>query len=135
MAVLINQYPLIIPFVAILLAEVAKAMIDLIRQRKKIRFLKPGGMPSGHSAFVSALVVVVANHEGVGSTAFMISAVLALVVMYDAVNLRNQAGLHAKILNTLVKKANLEESLGHTLPEVVVGAIFGSLVAFGLLSL
>lgn len=135
MAVFFNQYPLVIPFVAILLAEVVKAAIDMIRQRAQIRFLKPGGMPSGHSAFVSALVVVVANREGIGSTAFMVSSVLALIVMYDAVNLRNQAGLHAKILNTLVKKANLEESLGHTLPEVVVGAIFGSLVAFGLMSL
>jgi len=135
MANFFNQYPLVIPFVAILLAEVVKALIDFLCRRKQIRFLKPGGMPSGHSAFVSALAVVVANREGIGSTAFMISSVLALVVMYDAVNLRNQAGLHAKILNTLVKKANLEESLGHTLPEVIVGAAFGALLAFGLLSL
>lgn len=130
-----NQYPIAIPFIAILLAEVVKALIDRIRQRGKIRFLNPGGMPSGHSAFVSSLVVVVATREGVGSTAFMLSAVVALVVMYDAVNLRNQAGLHAKVLNALVRGADLEESLGHTLPEVVVGAFFGALVAFGLLNL
>ena len=130
-----NQYPIAIPFIAILLAEVVKALIDRIRQRGKIRFLNPGGMPSGHSAFVSSLVVVVATREGVGSTAFMLSAVVALVVMYDAVNLRNQAGLHAKALNALTKKTDLEESLGHTLPEVIVGAIFGALVAFGLLNM
>lgn len=135
MALFFSQYPIAIPFVAILLAEVMKAVIDLVRQRGKIRFLNPGGMPSGHSAFVSALVVVVATREGVGSTAFMMSSVVALIVMYDAVNLRNQAGLHAKVLNSLVKGADLEESLGHTLPEVVVGAFFGALVAFGLLNL
>jgi len=135
MALFINQYPLVIPFVAILLAEMVKATIDLVRRRHKIRFINPGGMPSGHSAFVSALVVTVANREGVGSTAFMISAVVALVVMYDAVVLRNQVGKHAKILNVLVKGSHLEESLGHNVPEVIVGAIFGALVAFGMLSL
>ena len=135
MAAFINHYPLIVPFLAILLAEVAKATIDLVRRRRKIRFINPGGMPSGHSAFVSALVVTVANREGVSSTAFMVSAVVAVVVMYDAVLLRGQVGKHAKILNTLAKGSPLEESLGHTLIEVIVGAVFGSLVAFGMLTL
>lgn len=134
MALFFSQYPIAIPFIAILLAEVAKAIIDFVRQRGKIRFINPGGMPSGHSAFVSSLVVVVATREGIGSTAFMLSAVVALIVMYDAVTLRNQAGLHAKVLNALAKGADLEESLGHTLPEVVVGAVFGALIAFGLLN-
>jgi hypothetical protein len=135
LSLLIGQYPLVIPFIAILLAEVVKATIDLANRRHKVRFINPGGMPSGHSAFVSALVVTVANRDGVGSTAFMISTVVALVVMYDAVNLRNQVGRHAKALNQLSKKSDLEESLGHTHIEVVVGAIFGALVAFGMLSL
>ncbi len=135
MAAFINQYPLVIPFAAILLAEVVKATVDLIRRRHKIRFINPGGMPSGHSSFVSALVVTVANRDGIGSTAFMISAVVAVVVMYDAVLLRGQVGKHAKILNTLAKGSHLEESLGHTLVEVIVGAIFGALVAFGMLTI
>ncbi len=135
MVLFFGQYPIAVPFVAIVLAEVAKAAIDRIRQRGKIRFFNPGGMPSGHSAFVSALVVVAANRDGVGSTLFMVSTVVALVVMYDAVNLRSQAGLHAKVLNTLAKGADLEESLGHTLPEVVAGSVFGATVAFVLLNL
>jgi len=134
MATYLNQYPLLIPFIAILLAQMVKAFIDWARNRKKLRFLNPGGMPSGHSAFVAALVVVVASREGIGSTAFMISSVVALVVMYDAVTIRNQAGLHARILNKLKKGPELEESLGHTLPEAIFGAIFGALVAFALLS-
>ncbi|PIZ72544.1 hypothetical protein COY07_03125, partial [Candidatus Peregrinibacteria bacterium CG_4_10_14_0_2_um_filter_43_11] len=125
----------IIPFVAILLAEITKAFTDLLQRRSHVRFLNSGGMPSGHSSFVAALVVVVANREGVGSTAFMISAVLALVVMYDAVNLRHEAGKHAKLLNKLLPKEHLEESLGHTRFEVTVGAVFGAIVAFVLLSL
>ena len=130
-----QNYPVAIPFAAILLAEILKAIIDIIRKRGKVRFINPGGMPSGHSAFVSALVVVAANREGIGSVAFMISAVLAVVVMYDAVILRQEVGLHAKIINKLEPKSNLEESLGHNLWEVIVGAVFGAIVAFILLNI
>ncbi len=132
---LIHQYPIIVPFIAILLAEVAKALIDVFSKRKKIRFVNPGGMPSGHSAFVSALVVTVAYREGIESTLFMISAVIALIVMYDAVNLRMEAGYHAKAINKLDKTARLEESLGHTFWEVTVGAVFGAVLAFILINL
>ena len=132
---LIADYPIVIPFIAILLAEVAKMLVDLFSKRQKIRFLQSGGMPSGHSAFVAALVVAAANREGIGSTAFMVSAVIALVVMYDAIHLRNEAGKHAKMLNRLNPQAKLEESLGHTRAEVIVGAVFGALIAFLLLNL
>jgi len=126
----LHQYPIAIPFIAILLAEALKALVDIIRKRRKIRFINPGGMPSGHSAGVSALVVAVAYLEGISSTAFMISAAFALVVMYDAINLRNEAGLHAKAINELKPGANLEESIGHNLWEVIVGAVFGAIIAF-----
>jgi acid phosphatase family membrane protein YuiD len=129
----IREYPIIIPFIAILSAEVVKVLIDIIRRRGRIRFLNPGGMPSGHSSFVSALVVVVAYLKGVGSVEFMISAVIALIVMYDAINLRNEAGKHAKEINKLNPHAKLEESLGHNHFEVIVGATFGAFVAFVLL--
>ncbi len=127
-----NQYPILIPFIAILLAEMTKAAIDLVRKRKSIRFLQAGGMPSGHSAFVGALVVTVANREGIASTLFAITAVLAIIVMYDAIHLRGEAGKHATLLNQLKPGAELEESLGHTHWQVVVGALFGAVVAFAL---
>lgn len=125
-----EQYPVIIPFVAILLAEFTKVFIDAIGHRGKIRFLASGGMPSGHSAFVAALVVMVAHQRGIGSIEFAISAVVALVVMYDAIHLRNEAGKHARILNKLMPEAKLEESLGHTHGQVLVGAALGAFVAF-----
>ena len=131
----LHTYPIIIPFIAILLAEALKALIDVFTKRKKVRFVNPGGMPSGHSSFVSALVVTVAYKEGIESTMFMISAVIALIVMYDAVNLRQEAGFHAKAINKINKNSDLQESLGHTIWEVTVGAIFGALVAFTLLNI
>jgi acid phosphatase family membrane protein YuiD len=131
---LAHQYPVIIPFVAILVAEVIKAVIDFARDRKTVRFMDPGGMPSGHSSFVTALAVTVAFREGVGSTAFMIASVIALIVMYDAINLRNQAGLHAKAINRYHRGAKLEESLGHSFFQVVAGALVGAMTAALLLN-
>jgi uncharacterized protein len=135
MQLFFQQYPIVIPFIAIISAEALKAVIDFIRKRGRVRFINPGGMPSGHSSFVSALVVVVAYREGTDSSMFMVSAVIALIVMYDAITLRHEAGLHAKAINKLKPSFELEESLGHTLAEVTVGAIFGSLVAFFLLNI
>ena len=128
----LHQYPIVIPFISILAAEVVKVFIDIVTKRSKVRFIDPGGMPSGHSAFVSSLVVVVAYREGVESTAFMIAAVIALVVMYDAINLRNEAGKHARIINAQHSE-KLEESLGHNHWEVLVGALFGAILSFVLL--
>ena len=126
------HYPIFVPFIAILSAEVIKFSVDLIKNRSKKRFLDSGGMPSGHSAFVSSLVVVVANREGIESTAFMIASVLAIVVMYDAIHVRNEAGKHAAVLNKNFS-TDLEESLGHTHWEVLGGAVWGALVSFLLL--
>jgi hypothetical protein len=129
----IHNYPIFIPFIAILAAEMVKVLVNVFRKRAKLRFLNPGGMPSGHSAFVAALVVVVANREGIESTLFMISAVLAIIVMYDAINLRGETGKHAKSINKHHPEESLEESLGHNHWEVIVGAVFGAVVAFVLL--
>ena len=63
----------------------------------------------------------------------MISAVIAVIVMYDAINLRGEAGKHAKAINKLNHEAKLEESLGHNHWEVVAGATFGAVIAFLLL--
>ena len=125
----IQTYPIIIPFICILAAEFTKSLVDLFNKRHKLRFVNPGGMPSGHSAFVTSLVVVVANRHGLSSTEFMISAVIALIVMYDAINLRGEAGKHAVAINKYHADARLEESLGHNHWEVIAGATFGALLS------
>jgi acid phosphatase family membrane protein YuiD len=106
------------------------------------RFLETGGMPSTHSATVSALAVSVGLEEGFDSALFAVAAVFALIVMYDATGIRRAAGLHAQLLNQLVQElrrlqelgptpAPLKELLGHTYLEVFVGALLGLLVALG----
>ncbi|BFH75793.1 divergent PAP2 family protein [Thermus thermophilus] len=106
------------------------------------RFLETGGMPSSHSATVSALAVSVGLREGFDSPLFAVAAVFALIVMYDATGIRRAAGLHAQLLNQLMEELGqvirlgpqrgpLKELLGHTYLEVAVGALIGGLVALG----
>lgn len=100
-----------------------------------------GGMPSSHSAFVCACAASMEHLYGWTSPQFTLAAVLAIVVMYDAANVRQAAGQQAKILNyimdhwTDIKPAffskQLKEFLGHTPFQVLMGGLLG--VAVGLL--
>ena len=122
-------------------AQALKVVFYYIKHHKFdiSKFFSSGSMPSSHSAFVTALVVAVGMVEGVGSTYFAISVVLATVVMYDASGVRRAAGRQAKIINQIVldfykekqvKTEKLKELLGHTPLEVFVGAILGGVIAW-----
>ena len=100
------------------------------------RFFGDGGMPSSHSAFVMAIAMSVGVLYGAKSPLFAVAAGFALVVMYDAFNVRRAAGEHAKHINQMWEELReelqsvpameiLRESLGHTPLQVVVGALLG----------
>ena len=122
-------------------AQALKVVFYYIKHHKFdiSKFFSSGSMPISHSAFVTALVVAVGMVEGVGSTFFAISVVLATVVMYDASGVRRAAGRQARIINQIVfdfykekqvKTEKLKELLGHTPLEVFVGAILGGVIAW-----
>lgn len=98
-----------------------------------------GGMPSSHSAFVVSLATIIYLEEGL-STAFIVSLVLALIVLRDAFGVRRTVGMEGKQIEKLLKlhklKSRFHYSMGHTPLEVVVGATMGlvsSLAVFFLL--
>lgn len=101
------------------------------------RLVEPGGMPSSHSAFVTSLCTGIGLHEGFDSTMFALSAVFAVIVIYDASGVRRAAGKQARVLNSIIEDLNrrelhperLRELLGHTPFEVLVGAALGILIA------
>ncbi len=101
------------------------------------RLVEPGGMPSSHSALVTALTTGVGLREGFDSSIFALAVVFALVVMYDAAGVRRAAGKQARVLNAIIEDLNrrqlhperLRELLGHTPFEVVVGALLGIIIA------
>ena len=93
-----------------------------------------GGMPSSHSALVTALAISVGITAGFGSPLFAVSTVLAMVVMYDAAGIRQAAGKQAAKINLIVEELlnghplneeHLRELLGHTPLQVAVGALVG----------
>ena len=134
---------LIIPICSWAIAQVMKVIIILIRKKQlDLRFLViSGGMPSSHSAFVTALATSVALIEGLGSVAFGISAIFALVVIYDAAGVRRSVGQQSVILNRIIREFrdrrpvielghNLREFVGHTQLQVIMGVLIGIVVAW-----
>lgn len=146
------NFPLITALFAIGFAQFIKVPLAYILTRKvDWRLLtSTGGMPSSHSAAVTALSTAIALIEGIGSSYFAISVVFAIIVMFDATGIRRHAGYHATVINQLVtdfnklvtevkawpkkeeqeKRAELKELLGHQPIEVFFGGLLGIALAF-----
>ena len=93
-------------------------------------------MPSAHTETVVGLATGAGLADGLGSTAFAVAVFLAIIVIYDAMNVRLTTGKQSKVLNRMNQDAELpildkplEEHMGHTLPQVIVGGILGIIVA------
>ncbi len=125
-------------------AQFIKTILVLITTKKFVpeRIFGPGGMPSAHSASVSALSIAVCRLCGFASAEFAIAFMFACIVMYDATSVRRQAGEHAKAINIVVDRVDnledddeeldikeLKEVLGHTPFEVMAGSLLGILIA------
>lgn len=104
------------------------------------RLVGSGGMPSSHSATVCALTTATGMSYGLGSFEFAMAAIFAIVVMYDAIGVRRETGIQAKVLNemmdifaTMNKNITIEDKLkefiGHSPFQVLMGAILGILLA------
>jgi acid phosphatase family membrane protein YuiD len=136
---LFDNRVLMAAFVAWVIAQVSKTVYELFRQKKLIisRLVSAGGMPSSHSALVTGLATATGRLEGIGSTAFAISVVLAGIVMYDAAGVRRAVSLQARILNQMldevfqghpIAEQRLRELIGHTPIQVLVGGLLGVVV-------
>ena len=120
------------------IAQVLKTLIHLWFTKTFVaeRLVGGGGMPSSHSATVCALCTATAIEYGAGSFEFAIAAVFSLVVMYDAIGVRQETGKQAKVLNDMIElfthmgkdldiEKQLKEFIGHTPLQVLCGAVLG----------
>jgi uncharacterized protein len=133
---------LLVALIASLIAQVTKLAIELGKNRKfNFRVLvETGGMPSAHSALVTALATGVGQKMGWNSPDFAIAAIFAVIVMYDAAGVRQAAGKQARILNQIIDELfrehptfnedRLKELLGHTPFQVIVGSALGITIAW-----
>ena len=128
---------IILPIISGLLAQFIKMFIRQNKLKVSLKNLSAySGMPSGHSATVSSLATIIGLTQGFDSPLFAISAILATLIMRDAIGIRRYLGEHGRILNVLVKDLDedkmldekyprLLEKIGHTPWQVLVGALLG----------
>jgi acid phosphatase family membrane protein YuiD len=137
---ILNNVTIWTPFLAWLIAQLIKMSTHWWKEREiDFRFfVSTGGMPSAHSAAVSALATSVGIRSGMDSPVFALASIFALIVMFDAQSVRRAAGQQARLLNQMVaelfqahhfSKQKLAELLGHTRLEVGAGMLLGILVA------
>ncbi len=131
---------LLSPLIAWLVAQVLKVVFSFKRDSgfDFERLVGPGGMPSAHSALVTALATITGLVQGWASTVFAVTIVLAMLTMYDAAGIRRSAGRQARVLNQIMREwhasktfhdVRLRELLGHSPFEVFAGALLGIITA------
>ena len=135
---------LFVPSAAWCIAQVLKVIINAIVNRKFdiSRLVGDGGMPSGHSATVTALATMCGLTMGFNNPLFGLSMIFAIVVMHDAVGVRREAGKQAVSIKKIADMLNdhlfsdegekgefytdtLKVFVGHTRFQVFCGAALG----------
>lgn len=116
-------------------AQGAKYLIIAVKNKDfgAVRHLYlSGNMPSAHSATVVSMATIVGLIHGVDSALFGIAAMLAGVVMYDAVMVRRSVGEQGLAIQEIIKTTKSDDLVaiprsakGHTPLEVLAGAAIG----------
>lgn len=147
---------LTVGILAWLAAQVIKTVLHAIKMKSfnPERIVGAGGMPSSHSSLVVSVALYTGRAEGFTSPLFALAMILMGIVIYDAMSVRYNAGLHAKELNRMRRiiddiddelsqlsgdeeadiddlsdQKDLKEFLGHTPIEVLAGSMLGILIA------
>ncbi len=139
---LIRNSILIAPITAWLLAQIIKTILHAIINKGFVaeRMIGGGGMPSSHSATVCALATSAGMVYGVASFEFAMTAIFAIVTMYDAMGVRRETGIQGEVINDMLEifkdmgkkigpEKALKELIGHTPLQVLMGGILGIVVA------
>lgn len=121
---------ILIPVITIIITIVLKWIVfKLLWKKDHVSLaLWSGWMPSAHSSFVSSLTTAIAIKHWIDSDLFALALVIAVVVIYDAINVRYEAWLHAKAMNKNLW-SNFKESLWHLPSEAFAWSILWIIVA------
>ena len=123
-----------------LLAQIIKVLGEyiILRRWNWVLLFRAGGMPSSHSAMVSAAALSTGLYMGFDQPVFALSSILAMIVIYDATGIRRETGRQAVLINTMIEDLakgklaqvdRLKEVLGHTPGEAVLGTLLGIVIA------
>lgn len=151
---LFNNYPLVAAMASIFISQVTKIPVAYFTKRPVTITLmfSTGGMPSSHSAGVTALITAILIEHGWDSPFTAISMTFGILVMFDSMGVRRQSGEHGIIINELIRDIQLlakpltgsdqdlkeeienntmqsTEFLGHKPIEVLLGILYGILLS------
>jgi len=137
------NYALVIGILSVVISQATKVVTAYIAEKKftPMIILSNGGMPSSHTAFVVSVAISIALSVGMSSPIFAVAAMMAMIVINDAMGVRYEAGKHAFVLNQIIDDMKelsmkdeaydqkLKELLGHKPIEVLGGIITGTIVS------
>ena len=141
------MFPFWTSMAALVLAQALKPVFHFLFHHKWVPSLcfSSGAFPSSHSAMVSALTLSVGYQERFTSTLFVVTLVFAIIVIYDAANVRYYAGQNIQITKQLIKDlqvmtefqlddpiyfSKVKDVLGHKWTEVIGGIALGLIIAY-----
>ncbi len=135
-----NYIYIIVPFIAVLLAQISKFFI----KKNKLQWswknlIAYSGMPSGHAAVTVSLTTVIGFEIGINSAIFALAALVTFLSIRDAAGIRQYIGRQGKIINEIVDDLSddayldgaypsLIEKVGHTPKQLFVGSLIGLIV-------
>jgi acid phosphatase family membrane protein YuiD len=120
-----------------LASQLFKVVFYSLRERR-LRldyFISTGGMPSAHTAFVTALTVSLGLNHGFASEFFTVAFVFSVIIIYDLVRVRGAVHAHSLILAMLLEQVRLRRDVAlphlvsHSLPEIGAGLVAGGAAA------
>ena len=118
------------PFVGWLVSGALKSIYASIKAgRPQTDLFGYGGLPSTHSTIVCTTATLIGLREGPDTPVFAVAITFAILIMMDAVSLRQWVGEQATALNLLRGDGpglqRLRERVGHTPAEIGAGIILG----------
>lgn len=122
---------ILVPTAAFIIAVILKGIFSTLNSGSfsLAKALGSWGMPSVHSAVVVSTTTAIALKHGIQSDLFAIAFAFTVIIIYDAINVRFEAGLHAEAINQAIWEKRFKESLGHLPSEAFAGSILGIIVA------
>ena len=126
------NYILLVPTVTFIVTVFLKGLFIKISSGKVdlARSLGTWWMPSVHSSVVVSLTTAIAIKYGITSDIFAITMTFTMIIIYDAINIRFEAGQHAAEINRSIWQKKYKESLGHLPSEAFAGSILGIVIAY-----
>lgn len=98
------------------------------------RILWAGGMPSVHSAVVTATTITILFHSGVESMIFGLSIVVSCIIIYDRLRMHSLYHTFQKrypsLKEAVQKDPLLKDLVGHRVLEVIIGSLTGACVGW-----